>query len=66
MEITQYIIGILGATCLASGWIGVQIIARKMKTKNHFDNMPSSCSDLGRNCECGDSECRNEKILRKV
>lgn len=66
MEITQYIIGIFATAFLAAGWIGVQFLARKMGTKNHFDNRYASCSDFGKSCNCGGSECQENKMLRKV
>lgn len=47
----QYIIAILSLSLLAAGWVGVQILARKMKTKNHFDNL-NSCG----HCSCGGAE----------
>jgi hypothetical protein len=62
MEITQYILGILATSILGAGWIGIQIIARKMKTKNHFDNLPASCSDFLRQCEGGRNACHDERI----
>jgi len=48
-----YIIPILALTALCAGWVVVQLIARKLKTKNHFD-------DLGKGecmtCTCGGAE----------
>jgi hypothetical protein len=52
----QYIIPILFVTFLTAGWVGVQLLARKMKTKNHFDDLDSStcgqctCNGSGDNC----------------
>ncbi len=38
---------------LSAGWIGVQFLARKMKTKNHFDDLNGpGCSS----CTCGGEE----------
>ncbi len=54
----QYILPILFITVLCAGWVVVQIIAKKMKTKNHFDNLNSSCG----HCNCGGVEdnCSNK------
>jgi hypothetical protein len=49
----EYIIPILFVSFLSAGWVVVQLIARKMKTKNHFDDLnSSSCTS----CSCGGSE----------
>ncbi|MBL7993972.1 hypothetical protein JNM05_01250 [bacterium] len=63
MEITQYIIGMLAASLLCAGWIGVQMIASKMKTKNLFDHRPTSCSEFG--CGSGGDVCEENKMMRK-
>ncbi|KAB2878995.1 hypothetical protein F9K33_11030 [bacterium] len=65
MEITQYIIGILTASLLCAGWIVVQMVARKMKTKNLFDHRPTSCSEFGSSCSCGGDVCEDNKMMRK-
>ncbi len=54
-----YIIPILFVAFLCAGWVVVQIIAKKMKTKNHFDHLNSSCG----NCICGGvgEACENGK-----
>jgi hypothetical protein len=49
----QYIIPILLVSFLSAGWVVVQLIARKMKTKNHFDNLDSSSCGQ---CTCGGAE----------
>ncbi len=55
----KYIIPILFVAALSAGWVVVQLIAKKMKTKNHMD-------DLGKGecmtCTCGgtDDACTNE------
>jgi hypothetical protein len=57
----QYILPILFLTLLCAGWVVVQIIAKKMKTKNHFDHLgKGECMT----CTCGgaDSSCVNEGI----
>jgi len=45
----QYIVPILLIGFLCAGWVVVQIIAKKMKTKNHFDHLNSDCG----HCTCG-------------
>lgn len=59
MAYLSYIIPILALAGLAAGWVGVQLLARRMGTKNHFDNA-ASC---GNNCSCmgdGGEACRRE------
>ena len=54
MEYFFYIIPVIALSALCAGWVVVQILAKRMKTKNHFD-------DLGNegciNCTCGGLEC---------
>ncbi|MBD80982.1 MAG: hypothetical protein CL840_18840 [Crocinitomicaceae bacterium] len=59
MDYIQYIIPVLALSALCAGWVVVQMIARKMKTKNHFDHLGTGgCT----NCTCGGVEvCENEK-----
>jgi hypothetical protein len=57
MEYLQYIIGILSVVGLCVGWLGVQYLARNMKTKNHFDDLDSSSCG---SCNCGGLKCVNE------
>ena len=54
----KYLISILFVGVLCGGWVIVQLIAKKMKTKNHFDHLNSSCG----HCTCGGVEqvCINE------
>ncbi|MCP4456552.1 MAG: hypothetical protein GY816_00760 [Cytophagales bacterium] len=56
----QYIIPILFLVILTTGWVGVQLIAKKMKTKNHFDDLGG---DGCMGCTCGGTgeSCVNEK-----
>ena len=37
-EIIQYTIPVLAMALLAAGWMGVQLLAKHMKTKNHIDH----------------------------
>jgi hypothetical protein len=46
-EIIHYLIPILALTFLAAGWAAVQLLARKMKTKNHIDNAGGCCGSCG-------------------
>jgi len=53
MDWLTLIIGALAMAALSAGWIGVQFLARKMKTKNHFDDLNGpGCSS----CTCGGEE----------
>ena len=52
----EYILPILALTVLAAGWMGVQILAKRMKTKNHIDD--ASCCGA---CQ-GKSECRRKEL----
>lgn len=36
----QYIIPVLAMSLLCAGWVMVQFLARRIGTKNHFDNPP--------------------------
>ena len=42
-EFWQYIIPVLAFTALTGGWMAVQILAKKMKTKNHIDSSAGCC-----------------------
>jgi len=47
----QYIIPILAITMVAGGWAGVQLLAKKMQTKNHIDQTTGCCGNCnGENC----------------
>ena len=56
-EILTYILPVLAITLLAAGWVGVQLLAKKMKTKNHIDGHSGCCGA----CE-GKSECRRQEL----
>jgi len=49
----EYLIPILFVSLISAGWVVVQLIARKMKTKNHFDHLDSSSCG---HCTCGGVE----------
>lgn len=42
-EVIQNIVPVLALSILAAGWAGVQILAKRMKTKNHIDNPDGCC-----------------------
>ncbi len=52
-QLFNHIIPILAVVALTASWAAIQIIAKKLGTKNHIDNA-GSC---GKNCSCsgGDS-----------
>ncbi len=52
-QFLQYSIPILVLTFVAGGWAGVQLLAKKMKTKNHIDQTTGCCGNCtgdGENC----------------
>jgi len=49
MDVFDLLIPIFAISLLSVGWIGVQFLAQKMGTKNHFDNKISGCG----HCSCG-------------
>jgi len=54
----KYILPILLLSALCAGWVLVQVLARKMKTKNHFDDLNSGACT---NCTCGGIQCEEEQ-----
>ncbi len=56
MSFIEYLLPIACLTILCAGWVVVQLIAQKFKTKNHFDSLKSNCHQ----CTCGggaDNDC---------
>jgi len=51
-EILSYIIPLIGFTLMVAGWMGVQILAKKMKTKNHIDNTSGCCGACENKASC--------------
>jgi len=43
MDFVTHVIAILFLAVLAASWIGVQLLARKVGTKNHFDTKTNCC-----------------------
>ena len=58
-EVYQYIIPILVLTMLAMGWMGVQLLAKRMQTKNHIDQTSGCCGA----CE-GKEVCRKNELKK--
>lgn len=54
-----YLLSILALTILSGGWVGVQLLAHKMKTKNHIDH----AGECGNGCTCMGitGECKKEQ-----
>lgn len=50
-EFTMYLIPITALAVLCAGWIGVQLLAHRLKTKNHIDNGGGCCG------ACEDKSC---------
>lgn len=56
-ELWTYLIPILALTALCAGWMGMQLLAKKMNVKNHIDEGGGCCG------ACGDKTCDlKEKI----
>lgn len=53
----SYLIPVLALAGLSAGWVAVQILAKRLGTKNHFDDA-GSC---GNGCSCGGGVCRVEE-----
>lgn len=53
--ITTYLIPVLALTILAGFWVAVQLLARKVGTKNHIEN----AGECGNGCTCmGVEHCK--------
>lgn len=44
-----YLLPILALTALTAGWMAVQLLAKRLGTKNHIDEFKDGCG----NCTCG-------------
>lgn len=51
-EFWTYLIPVLAFTVLTGGWMAVQILAKKMKTKNHIDNTNGCCGACENKASC--------------
>ncbi len=62
MEILPYVIAILSFAFLCAGWVAIQLLAKKLGTKNHFDNAKSCCGL----CDYDDhEECPNDHACER-
>jgi hypothetical protein len=52
----EYLIPVLALTLLVAGWMGMQLLAKKMKVKNHIDHRGGCCGACS-----GDDDCRGKK-----
>ena len=62
-SITVYLISIFVLAILSGGWVAVQLLARKMRTKNHIEH-GGSC---GNGCTCMGTEgegCERSSFLK--
>lgn len=46
-ELIQYLIPVVALAALAAAWMGMQLLARKMKVKNHIDGGGGCCGACG-------------------
>ncbi len=51
-EIIKTITPIFVLALVAAGWMGVQLLAKKMKTKNHIDNGGGCCGACSDKSSC--------------
>lgn len=54
MHWLNYLLPVLAMAGLSAGWVLVQLLARRMGTKNHFDRKPGCGS-----CQCNGA-CERE------
>ena len=57
MDLISLFLPVFSLALLCAGWVVVQLLARRMGTKNHIDNAGTGCGQ----CGCGDS-CRNSNV----
>jgi hypothetical protein len=51
-NLIYHIIPILGLALLTAGWMGVQILARRMNVKNHIDHPEGCCGACANRNTC--------------
>lgn len=51
-EFWTYFIPVIAFTVLTGGWMAVQILAKRMKTKNHIDNANGCCGACSNKGSC--------------
>jgi hypothetical protein len=52
----EYFIPVLAFALLAAGWMMVQLMAKKMGTKNHIEHHASCCGACDKKDTCSKSE----------
>ena len=57
MTIFEYLFPILALAALTAGWMAVQLLARRLGTKNHIEHGGSGCGQ----CGCGEACVRKEE-----
>ena len=55
-DLLQYALVIMAMGLLAGGWMGVQILAKRMNLKNHIDDASGCCGACARKDECDKNE----------
>jgi hypothetical protein len=55
----EFVIPVIVFSLVAAGWAGVQILAKRMGTKNHIDNQDGCCGACADSDKCGLSEAHN-------
>ncbi|MDX5326813.1 MAG: hypothetical protein LPK80_11200 [Bacteroidota bacterium] len=51
-ELKEILIPALALAALTAGWMGVQIIAKRMQTKNHIDQTSGCCGACSNKGSC--------------
>jgi hypothetical protein len=60
MNIFNHILPVMALAALCAGWVAVQLLARRMGTKNHMDEGSASCGK----CGCGEGECSRSDVRK--
>ena len=60
MNLFSHILPVFAIAALCAGWVAVQVLAKRMGTKNHFDDA-GSC---GNGCSCGGGICEREDSFK--
>lgn len=61
-EILTYLIPVFAIAVLTAGWMGVQLLAKKMNTKNHIDHSSSCCGTCDNKDSCELKKATNVEI----
>lgn len=64
----EFILPVLAISLLTAGWMAVQLLAKKIGTKNHIDNDVSCCGDCEKKdtCDTFEKDKSFAKSLRKT